>query len=105
MKSHLFTDIALCLPNPCILMFAFIAFKKSLEDALESDTSGHFKRILIALAQVHLHSSRIQTLTHSSYFLLYKLIFHWCVCQGAREEGPADMARALEDAQVSVKYL
>uniref|UniRef100_A0A673K1C5 Annexin n=1 Tax=Sinocyclocheilus rhinocerous TaxID=307959 RepID=A0A673K1C5_9TELE len=47
------------------------AYKKSLEDAIASDTSGHFKRILISLAQ------------------------------GAREEDPADMARALEDAQVN----
>uniref|UniRef100_A0A671S985 Annexin n=1 Tax=Sinocyclocheilus anshuiensis TaxID=1608454 RepID=A0A671S985_9TELE len=47
------------------------AYKKSLEDAITSDTSGHFKRILISLAQ------------------------------GAREEDPADMARALEDAQVN----
>uniref|UniRef100_A0A8C1VSY7 Annexin n=1 Tax=Cyprinus carpio TaxID=7962 RepID=A0A8C1VSY7_CYPCA len=41
-------------------------------DAIASETSGKFKRILISLAQ------------------------------GAREEGPADMARALEDAQVSL---
>uniref|UniRef100_A0A8C1HV72 Annexin n=1 Tax=Cyprinus carpio carpio TaxID=630221 RepID=A0A8C1HV72_CYPCA len=47
------------------------AYKKSLEDAIASETSGHFKRILISLAQ------------------------------GTREEDPADMARALEDAQVS----
>ncbi|XP_062842008.1 annexin A6 isoform X2 [Trichomycterus rosablanca] len=45
------------------------AYKKSLEDALKSDTSGRFCRILVSLAQ------------------------------GAREEGPADMARAQEDAQ------
>uniref|UniRef100_A0A8C1Z615 Annexin n=1 Tax=Cyprinus carpio TaxID=7962 RepID=A0A8C1Z615_CYPCA len=47
------------------------SYKKSLEDAIASETSGKFKRILISLAQ------------------------------GAREEGPADMARALEDAQVN----
>uniref|UniRef100_A0A8C1VQK3 Annexin n=1 Tax=Cyprinus carpio TaxID=7962 RepID=A0A8C1VQK3_CYPCA len=46
-----------------------LSYKKSLEDAIASETSGKFKRILISLAQ------------------------------GAREEGPADMARALEDAQ------
>ncbi|XP_072530414.1 annexin A6 isoform X1 [Salminus brasiliensis] len=45
------------------------AFKKSLEDAIRSDTSGHFCRILVSLAQ------------------------------GAREEGPADMDKATEDAQ------
>ncbi|MCI4381499.1 hypothetical protein PGIGA_G00252490 [Pangasianodon gigas] len=45
------------------------AFKKSLEDAIHSDTSGHFCRILVSLAQ------------------------------GAREEGPADMAKVLEDSQ------
>uniref|UniRef100_A0A671S8W4 Annexin n=1 Tax=Sinocyclocheilus anshuiensis TaxID=1608454 RepID=A0A671S8W4_9TELE len=56
---------------PYILTFFYIAYKKSLEDAITSDTSGHFKRILISLAQ------------------------------GAREEDPADMARALEDAQVN----
>uniref|UniRef100_A0A4W4F7D4 Annexin n=1 Tax=Electrophorus electricus TaxID=8005 RepID=A0A4W4F7D4_ELEEL len=47
------------------------AFKKSLEDAIRSDTSGHFCRILVSLAQ------------------------------GARKEGPADMTRVAEDAQVS----
>ncbi|MCJ8735630.1 hypothetical protein PDJAM_G00249350 [Pangasius djambal] len=45
------------------------AFKKSLEDDIRSDTSGHFCRILVSLAQ------------------------------GAREEGPADMAKVLEDSQ------
>ncbi|TSU88995.1 Annexin A6 [Bagarius yarrelli] len=45
------------------------AFKKSLEDGISSDTSGHFRRILISLAQ------------------------------GARDEGPADMAKVKEDAQ------
>ncbi|XP_067852095.1 annexin A6 [Heptranchias perlo] len=44
-------------------------YHKSLEDDLSSDTSGHFKRLLISLIQ------------------------------GNREEGEADQARALEDAQ------
>uniref|UniRef100_A0A8C2J4X9 Annexin n=1 Tax=Cyprinus carpio TaxID=7962 RepID=A0A8C2J4X9_CYPCA len=42
------------------------AYKKSLEDAIASETSGKFKRILISLAQVHLHSSCIQTLAHNA---------------------------------------
>uniref|UniRef100_A0A3B4EQI6 Annexin n=1 Tax=Pundamilia nyererei TaxID=303518 RepID=A0A3B4EQI6_9CICH len=45
------------------------AYKKSLEDAIQSDTSGHFCRILVSLVQ------------------------------GAREEGPADVERANADAQ------
>ncbi|KAL0973702.1 hypothetical protein UPYG_G00209820 [Umbra pygmaea] len=45
------------------------AYKKSLEEALQSDTSGRFCQILTALVQ------------------------------GAREEGPADFDRALVDAQ------
>ncbi|KAM9496797.1 annexin A6 isoform 1-T1 [Clarias gariepinus] len=45
------------------------AFKKSLEDDIHSDTSGHFCRILVSLAQ------------------------------GAREEGAPNMSKALEDAQ------
>lgn len=45
------------------------AYKKSLEDAITSDTSGMFCRILVSLVQ------------------------------GAREEGPADMDRVQEDAQ------
>lgn len=45
------------------------AYKKSLEEAIQSDTSGLFCRILTSLVQ------------------------------GAREEGPADLERAAEDAQ------
>ncbi|XP_030648592.1 annexin A6 isoform X2 [Chanos chanos] len=44
-------------------------YKKSLEDAIQSDTSGRFCRILVSLVQ------------------------------GNREEGPADMDRAKADAQ------
>uniref|UniRef100_A0A7N6B6C0 Annexin n=1 Tax=Anabas testudineus TaxID=64144 RepID=A0A7N6B6C0_ANATE len=45
------------------------AYKTSLEEAIQSDTSGHFCRILVSLVQ------------------------------GAREEGPADVERANTDAQ------
>uniref|UniRef100_A0A674N8A9 Annexin n=1 Tax=Takifugu rubripes TaxID=31033 RepID=A0A674N8A9_TAKRU len=46
------------------------AYKKTLEEAIQSDTSGLFCRILVSLVQ------------------------------GAREEGPADLERADADAQV-----
>uniref|UniRef100_A0A8C7JSG9 Annexin n=1 Tax=Oncorhynchus kisutch TaxID=8019 RepID=A0A8C7JSG9_ONCKI len=46
-------------------------YKKSMEDAIQSDTSGRFSQILTSLVQ------------------------------GAREQGPADWDRALVDAQVS----
>uniref|UniRef100_A0A673ILQ7 Annexin n=1 Tax=Sinocyclocheilus rhinocerous TaxID=307959 RepID=A0A673ILQ7_9TELE len=72
------------------------AYKKSLEDAIASDTSGQFKRILISLAQVHLHSSCIQTLTHSSYFVLYKLIFYFNLMVFVREP-----VRRVHIAQIS----
>ncbi|XP_077434133.1 annexin A6 isoform X2 [Vanacampus margaritifer] len=45
------------------------AYKQSLEAAIQSDTSGHFCRILVSLVQ------------------------------GAREDGPADLERANADAQ------
>ncbi|XP_061757920.1 annexin A6 isoform X2 [Nerophis ophidion] len=45
------------------------AYKKSLEEEIQSDTSGHFCRILVSLVQ------------------------------GAREDGPADVERANTDAQ------
>ncbi|KAB0399179.1 hypothetical protein E2I00_000495 [Balaenoptera physalus] len=50
-------------------------YHKSLEDALSSDTSGHFRRILISLAT------------------------------GNREEGGEDRDRAREDAQVAAEIL
>ncbi|GAB5567222.1 annexin A6 isoform X1 [Prionailurus iriomotensis] len=50
-------------------------YHKSLEDALSSDTSGHFKRILISLAT------------------------------GNREEGGEDRDQAREDAQVAAEIL
>lgn len=31
---------------------SFPEFKKTLEEAIKSDTSGHFQRLLISLAQV-----------------------------------------------------
>ncbi|XP_038652178.1 LOW QUALITY PROTEIN: annexin A6 [Scyliorhinus canicula] len=51
------------------------AYHKSLEDSLSSDTSGHFKRLLISLIQ------------------------------GNREEGDADLPRAMEDAKLISDYL
>ncbi|XP_078509746.1 annexin A6 isoform X2 [Lissotriton helveticus] len=51
------------------------AFNKSLEDSLTSDTSGHFRRVLISLAV------------------------------GNRDEGDEDRAKALEDAKVIADVL
>uniref|UniRef100_A0A8D0KGA2 Annexin n=1 Tax=Salvator merianae TaxID=96440 RepID=A0A8D0KGA2_SALMN len=51
------------------------AYHKTLEDALSSDTSGHFKRILISLAL------------------------------GARDEGGEDFTKAHEDAKVAAEAL
>nr|XP_060621449.1 annexin A6 isoform X1 [Anolis sagrei ordinatus] len=51
------------------------AYHKTLEDAISSDTSGHFKRILISLAL------------------------------GAREEGGEDLTKARADAQVVAETL
>ncbi|KAK6474874.1 annexin A6-like isoform X4, partial [Huso huso] len=45
------------------------AYHKNLEDSITSDTSGHFCRVLVSMVQ------------------------------GSREEGPADLARAKEDAK------
>uniref|UniRef100_A0A4W4F951 Annexin n=1 Tax=Electrophorus electricus TaxID=8005 RepID=A0A4W4F951_ELEEL len=76
-ETH-FLQVILYWPSLYIMVFCFVhvydpsipkAFKKSLEDAIRSDTSGHFCRILVSLAQ------------------------------GARKEGPADMTRVAEDAQ------
>lgn len=82
----------------CIFIFAYTAFKKSLEDAIASETSGHFKRVLISLSQV---PSTIITLQDKNliYCILRNAIGAY---QGGREEGPADMASVIEDAQVSV---
>ncbi|XP_030069459.1 annexin A6 isoform X1 [Microcaecilia unicolor] len=51
------------------------AYQKSLEDALSSDTSGHFRRILVSLAQ------------------------------GNRNEGEEDQAAAVEDAKIIAAVL
>ncbi|XP_069510119.1 annexin A6 isoform X2 [Ambystoma mexicanum] len=51
------------------------AYNKSLEDSLSSDTSGHFKRILVSLAL------------------------------GNRDEGGEDFSKALEDAKVIADVL
>uniref|UniRef100_A0A3Q2R0T1 Annexin n=1 Tax=Fundulus heteroclitus TaxID=8078 RepID=A0A3Q2R0T1_FUNHE len=42
-------------------------YKKSLEDAIKSDTSGHFGRLLIALSQVQLYCRRLPSLSCVSF--------------------------------------
>ncbi|XP_033822250.1 annexin A6 isoform X1 [Periophthalmus magnuspinnatus] len=70
--EHALIEILVTRTNEQILAMneAYLhGYKKSLEDAIQSDTSGHFCRILTSLVQ------------------------------GAREEGPADFDRADSDAQ------
>lgn len=38
----------------CHYYFAISEYKKSLENAISGDTSGHFRRLLISLAQVQM---------------------------------------------------
>lgn len=49
--------------------YHFTGYKKSLEEAIQSDTSGHFCRILVSLVQVMFITMRTQTVfnfhTHS----------------------------------------
>lgn len=54
---------------PLLFIYLFIAiseYKKSLEDAISGDTSGHFRRLLISLAQVDTHDAN----EPSQYFAL-----------------------------------
>lgn len=47
--------ISYCLCLYLLSKFSFISeYKKKLEDAIQNDTSGHFGRLLISLAQVQL---------------------------------------------------
>lgn len=88
----------------------FAGYKKPLEEAIQSDTSGHFCRILVSLVQViilfphplaahslcaDLENQDKKPTTENSWWNNLCLPF-----QGAREEGPANVERANADAQV-----
>lgn len=88
----------------------FTGYKKSLEEAIQSDTSGHFCRILVSLVQVITFSPHPLAVHSLSTDLKNqeKKAIHWYLIvnnlclpfQGAREEGPANLERANADAQV-----
>lgn len=44
--------VTFCFRNIPLAICYFTAYKKSLEEAIQSDTSGHFCRILVSLVQV-----------------------------------------------------
>lgn len=45
--------------NDCFFCYSISEYKKSLEDHISGDTSGHFRRLLISLAQVQTSSINI----------------------------------------------
>lgn len=50
-------------------------FKKTLEEAIKSDTSGHFQRLLISLSQVLVHVLPCRSLGNLEALCV-------CVCSG-----------------------
>lgn len=104
---NVFTAVA-CMPvNWCITT----DHKQGLEKAVISETSGHFKRLLVSLLTVRWATWRIYSnilYDHTCYVLYTAMSFLACIFilflgQANREqEGPVNLERAKKDARVCI---
>lgn len=81
-----------------------IEYKKTLEDSIIGDTSGHFRRLLVALSQVHI------VLCDFIEDLFFFFVVKWKLrsivfLKGNRDERETvDISIAKQDAQVTIFF-
>ena len=69
--------------------------KQDLEEAIISETSGHFKRLLVSMLTV-------SHIIHSECCIVSVTYPPSTIQAGREEEGPVNMEKAKKDAQVSL---